>query len=84
MTEMREKEILKEAAKILMEKLAQDKPTNLEEKQTVTLTGFGTFKCYMRKSHSGINPATKKKIEVPAKLTVSFKPSTKFVQSLND
>lgn len=79
-----ESKILKEAAKILMDRLAEDRPTNLEEKNTVTVTGFGTFKCYLRKGRSCVNPFTKKKIEVPEKLAVSFKPSPAFLKRLND
>lgn len=39
----------------------------------VTLVGFGTFSVAKRAARQGINPATKKAIEIPAKSVVKFK-----------
>lgn len=47
----------------------------VEQKENVSLVGFGTFSVKERPEHQGINPATKEKITIPAKLSVSFKPS---------
>ena len=39
----------------------------------VSLVGFGTFAVVERSARTGINPATKQKIEIPAKKSVKFK-----------
>lgn len=42
--------------------------------KNVVLTGFGTFTQMKRKSRVGINPATGKKMQIPAKKVPKFKP----------
>lgn len=39
----------------------------------VTLIGFGTFAVVEKGERTGINPATKEKITIPAKKSVKFK-----------
>lgn len=39
---------------------------------TVTLTGFGTFKTITTKERKGINPKTKAELSIPAKKRVRF------------
>jgi len=39
----------------------------------VSLIGFGTFQVIKKDARQGINPATKAKIEIPAKKVVKFK-----------
>jgi nucleoid DNA-binding protein len=39
----------------------------------VALTGFGTFSVFKRQARSGINPATGKKMTIPAKKVPKFK-----------
>jgi DNA-binding protein HU-beta len=46
----------------------------LKQKKQVVLTGFGTFSTMQRKSRTGINPATGKKMLIPAKTVAKFKP----------
>ena len=46
----------------------------LKQNKQVALTGFGTFSVIKRKSRSGINPMTKKKMIIPAKKVPKFKP----------
>lgn len=41
--------------------------------EKVTLVGFGSFEVRDRKAKTAINPATKEKIEVPAKKVPAFK-----------
>lgn len=43
---------------------------------TVQLIGFGTFAVKNVPAREGINPATKAKIQIPAKNVVKFKPGT--------
>ena len=47
--------------------------TTLKQNKSVILTGFGTFSVMKRKSRVGINPATKKKMTIPAKKVPKFK-----------
>ena len=42
------------------------------------MQGFGTFKLATRAARKGINPATKKPIDIPAKNYVKFKESSTF------
>lgn len=42
----------------------------------VQLIGFGTFAVKNVPAREGINPATKEKIQIPAKNVVKFKPGT--------
>lgn len=45
----------------------------LKQNKSVVLTGFGTFSVMKRKSRTGINPVTKKKMTIPAKKVPKFK-----------
>lgn len=47
----------------------------LAEDNTVEISGFGKFEVTERSARTGINPATKEKIEIPASKSVKFKPS---------
>ena len=40
----------------------------------VVLVGFGTFSLTERRARKGINPQTKKAIQIPAKKSAKFKP----------
>lgn len=46
--------------------------TALKQNKNVVLTGFGTFKILQRKSRVGVNPATGKKMTIPAKKVPKF------------
>ena len=46
----------------------------LKKNGQVTLTGFGTFSVMKRKARTGVNPATGKKMPIPAKKVPKFKP----------
>ena len=46
----------------------------LKKNVSVVLTGFGTFTVMQRKSRVGVNPATGKKMTIPAKKVPKFKP----------
>ena len=55
----------------------------LKKGHDVCLTGIGIFKVKKRPARKGINPATKKKINIPAKNVIVFKPSKAFSDRLN-
>ncbi len=46
----------------------------LRANKSVVLTGFGTFSVMKRKSRIGVNPATGKKMQIPAKKVPKFRP----------
>lgn len=46
----------------------------LKKGQQVVLTDFGTFSVLKRKARTGVNPATGKKMQIPAKKVPKFKP----------
>lgn len=46
----------------------------LKQNKEVALTGFGTFVVMRRKSRVGVNPATGKKMQIPAKNVPKFRP----------
>ena len=48
----------------------------LKSGDTVTLVGFGTFSVMERAGRIGINPATKKPIQIEAKKVAKFKPGS--------
>ena len=45
----------------------------LASNENVTLTGFGKFEVRARKASTRVNPQTRKKISVPAKVVPAFK-----------
>jgi len=47
--------------------------TALKSGKPVVMTGFGTFTVMKRKSRVGVNPATGKKMQIPAKKVPKFK-----------
>jgi len=46
---------------------------SLKKNKSVVLTGFGTFSVMKRKSRVGVNPATGKKMTIPARKVPKFK-----------
>jgi len=64
----------KSACKSCLEAFVKAVGQSLKQKQPVVLTGFGTFTVIKRKSRVGVNPATGKKMTIPAKTVPKFKP----------
>lgn len=46
---------------------------SLKKGDKISLVGFGTFSVGKRSARTGINPATKKAIKIPAKKVAKFK-----------
>lgn len=55
----------------------------LKKGEEVAIAGAGKLVVKKRKAHQGINPATGKKITIPASKTVTFKPSKTLKEALN-
>ncbi|HBD06035.1 MAG TPA: DNA-binding protein [Firmicutes bacterium] len=51
--------------------------------EKVSITGFGIFDVKVKPAHTGINPATKEKIEIPERKAVVFKAAKNLKDSLN-
>ena len=49
----------------------------------VQLVGFGTFSTNERPAHEGMNPATKQKIQLPAKKVAKFKAGAELSDAVN-
>jgi len=49
----------------------------------IALVGFGAFSVAERPAHEGINPATKEKIQIPAKKLVKFKVGAELADAIN-
>jgi DNA-binding protein HU-beta len=64
----------KSACKGCLEAFIEVIEQSLKKKQPIVLTGFGTFTVIKRKSRVGVNPATRKKMTIPAKSVPKFKP----------
>ncbi len=62
----------KTTCKECLEAIIQTVGTALKQGKQVVLTGFGTFKVMKRKSRTGVNPATGKKMTIPAKKVPKF------------
>ncbi|MFS2945676.1 HU family DNA-binding protein [Bacteroides fragilis] len=48
----------------------------------ISLVGFGTFSVAERSARMGINPSTKKAIEIPAKKVAKFKPGAELTDAI--
>ncbi len=64
----------KAASKGALEAFVNNIQLTLKKGLSVVLTGFGTFTVVKRKGRSGINPATGKKMNIPAKRVPKFRP----------
>ena len=56
--------------------------THLKRGDKVALLGFGTFAVTERPARTGINPATKEKIEIAAKKVIKFKAGAELADGL--
>ncbi|MCL4380191.1 HU family DNA-binding protein [Candidatus Dependentiae bacterium] len=64
----------KSACKGALEAFIHSIGQSLRQNKSVVLTGFGTFSVIKRKSRTGVNPSTGKKMQIPAKKVPKFKP----------
>ena len=63
----------KVACKASLESVLTVISSSLGKGEDVVLTGFGTFSVMHRKKREGVNPHSKKKMEIPAKKVPKFK-----------
>lgn len=88
---MTKTELIKEMAKVLespkeaqaiIESLLSNITAALKKGDSVTLTGFGTFKVSKRKARSGRNPRTGEKIKIKAKNVAQFVPGKSLKEAI--
>lgn len=65
-----------------VEQLLQILTQQMEEGQNVAIQGFGSFDVKKKMERVMVSPITKKRMLVPPKLTVSFKPSNTLKERL--
>ena len=69
----KETKLPKTACKDWLESFIKTVETSLKKNKSVVLTGFGTFSVMKRKARIGVNPATGKKMTIPARKVPKFK-----------
>ena len=63
----------KTSCKDCLESFIRTIEKTLKKKQTIVLTGFGTFGVMKRRARTGINPSTGAKMTIPAKNVPKFR-----------
>ena len=56
--------------------LLSDMTRQLEDGNTISVQGFGTFEVKKKAERISVNPTTKQRMLVPPKLVLAYKPST--------
>lgn len=69
-----------ELANALVEVMA----SRLEDEQSVSVVGFGTFEVKKKLERILLNPQTKQRMLVPPKIAISFKPNTTLKDKAKD
>lgn len=68
----------------LVTSLLSDMTRQLEEGNTISIQGFGTFEVKKKAERISVNPTTKQRMLVPPKLVLTYKPSTLLRISLSN
>lgn len=72
----------KEDSQRLVKSLIDTMSEDFEKGENVTISGFGTFEVKKRMERVLVNPTTGKKMLVPPKLVLVFKPSNSIKEQL--
>ncbi len=67
----------------VVEAVLNEISNSIVEGDTVDLAGFGKFEVSERAARTGINPATKEKIEIAASKSVKFKVAKALKEAVN-
>lgn len=70
--------LTKKAAQDAMEAMMEAVMASIAKGDSVTLTGFGTFKASNRAARNGRNPQTGEVIKIPARTVPVFRPGKEF------
>lgn len=74
--------LTKTQAKAALDATVEAISTALEKGDKIALIGFGTFAVAEKAARTGMNPATKQKIEIPAKKVVRFKAGAELAEKV--
>lgn len=55
--------------------------SEMKKGEKVSILGFGSFSVVKKAARKGVNPQTKKAINIPARKVVKFKPGAELVKS---
>ncbi len=77
-------EITRKDAKDTMNAFLEEIICVLEEGNTYSHKGFGSFKTVCTKERIGFNPAKKQKMKYPKKIRLKFKLSSVFKKEINE
>lgn len=65
--------LTKNEAKKALDAVLKGITNTLKDGDRVSLVGFGSFSVSLREARTGVNPQTRKEIQIPAKKVVRFK-----------
>ncbi len=74
--------LTKKAAQDAMEALMDAVMSSVAKGDSVTLTGFGTFKASKRAARNGRNPQSGQVIKIPARTVPVFRPGKEFKEQV--
>ena len=77
-----EAKLTKVQAKVALDATLQTVADALAKGDKVALIGSGTFAVNEKAARTGINPATKAKIEIPAKKVIKFKAGAELAEKI--
>jgi DNA-binding protein HU-beta len=73
-----ETKLTKKAVGDVLESFMEAVMMSVKKGETVTFTGFGTFKSVGRKARTGRNPQTGSSLQIPARTVPVFRPGKRF------
>lgn len=73
----------KSSAEEALDAIVETISDSLEAGDSVTFTGFGSFKVVDRAARKGRNPKTKEEIDIPASRAVKFVPGKALKEAVN-
>jgi len=76
--------VSKKEASDLIDSIFNSIKTALSEDKNVKISNFGNFVIRKKNSRTGRNPKTGEEIEIPARTVVTFKPSQKLKDTINE
>lgn len=68
---------------LTLKSFLQEFSLQLEEENTISLSGFGTFEVKKKLERVVVNPSTKQRMLVPPKMVINFKPSSTLKDKVN-
>lgn len=67
----------------LVSELSAEISQHLENEDTISIQGFGTFEVKKKLEHVVVNPSTRQRMLVPPKMEIKYKPSAILKDKIN-